>query len=67
MAQLLKFDKDCSYVKKWIPELKNVDNNIILNWDKKNSTHKNINYSEPIVDFGITSKRFVAAFQLPKN
>jgi len=67
MAQLLKFDKDCSYVKKWIPELKNVDNKIILNWDKKNSTHKNINYSEPIVDFGITSKRFVAAFQLPKN
>lgn len=61
MAQLQKFDKDCEYVKKWIPELRNVNNKIILNWDKKEV--EGINYPKPMVDFSKTSKRFIEEFK----
>lgn len=60
-AQLQKFDKDCEYIKKWIPELRNVDNKIILNWDKKEVV--GINYPRPMVEFSKTSKRFIDEFK----
>lgn len=61
MAQLQKFDKDCVYIKKWIPELRDVDNKTILNWDKKEVS--GINYPKPMVDFSKTSKRFIDEFK----
>lgn len=59
-AQLTKFDKDCKFVKKWVNELKDVDNKIILNWEKKEA---DINYPRPIIEFGKTSKRFIEIFK----
>lgn len=59
-AQLVKFDKDCLFIKKWVEELSNVDNKIILNWEKKEA---NINYPRPIVDLRRTSKRFIEVFK----
>ena len=61
MAQLQKFDKECLFIKKWIPELKEVDNKIILNWDK--NKNENPNYPKPIVDFSTSSKYFIQTFQ----
>jgi deoxyribodipyrimidine photo-lyase len=61
-AQLLKFDKDCSYVKQWIPELRTVENKIILNWEKNND-YSNINYPKPIIDIKSSSKNFIAVFK----
>jgi len=61
MAQLQKFDKECLFIKKWIPELKDVDNKIILNWDK--NKNENPNYPKPIVDFSTSSKYFIQTFQ----
>ncbi len=48
-SQIKRFDKDCEYIKKWIPELKEVPNKDILKW---NQTYKNyeVNYPGPIVD-----------------
>jgi deoxyribodipyrimidine photo-lyase len=60
-SQLKRFDKDCKYVKEWIPKLKDVDNKIILNWDKKQIS--NIDYPHPIVDFSKTSKHFISVFK----
>ncbi len=61
MAQLQKFDKNCLFIKKWIPELRDIDNKIILNWDKKNiNNHK---YPAPIIDFSKSSKRFIYEMQ----
>ena len=60
-SQLMRFDKKCEYVKQWIPELKDVENKIILNWDKKQKD--DINYPKPIVDFSQTSKHFIAKFK----
>lgn len=54
-------DPDCEYIKRWIPELNDVPNEIIHNWDKiwdeeKNKKYnldeiKNINYTRPIVNY----------------
>ncbi len=60
--QLKKYDKDCLYVKKWVPELKDVDNKIIINWETVYNKHKEINYYKPMVDFKKTSKSFKERF-----
>ena len=39
-----KFDPDCEYIKKWLPELKNISNKDLYNW-KGNNLHP-----EPIFD-----------------
>lgn len=52
--QIIRFDKDCVYIKKWIPELRNVNPKDILSWDK--STVKT-NYPKPIVDYDIMRKK----------
>ena len=44
-------DPKCEYIKKWIPELKDIDNDIILNWDTAWENHKDIKYPKPIVDY----------------
>ena len=48
--QSKKFDKDCEYIKKWIPELKNVDNKDIHNWENKYQDY-DIDYPKPIIDY----------------
>ena len=59
--QMKKFDKDCEYIKKWIPELKDISNKIILNWETKQ--YPNINYPKPIIDTKETSKLFIKTFK----
>lgn len=44
-------DKDCEYIKTWIPELKDVPNEDIHNWDTAWENHKDIKYPKPIVDY----------------
>jgi deoxyribodipyrimidine photo-lyase len=58
--QMKKYDKDCKFIKKWIEELRNVDNKIILNWENKQLS--SINYPSPIIDFKKTSQRFKSSF-----
>lgn len=48
--QQKKFDPDCIYIKKWIPELQNVSNNIIHNWKENHNQVNNIKYPVPIVE-----------------
>ena len=43
------FDKDCEYIKKWVPELNDVENKHIHQWDKFCKEY-DIDYPEPIVD-----------------
>ena len=47
-------DPDCEYIKRWVPELKDVENDVIHNWNDKEKIYKeniNIKYSRPIVDY----------------
>jgi deoxyribodipyrimidine photo-lyase len=59
--QIKKFDNNCDYIKKWIPELKDVSNKIILNWETKQ--YPNINYPKPIINTKETSKIFIKTFK----
>jgi deoxyribodipyrimidine photo-lyase len=48
-TQSEKFDKDCKYIKEWIPELKDVPNKDIHTWFKTHGKYA-IDYPEPMVD-----------------
>ncbi len=48
--QSKKFDNNCEYIKKWIPELNNIDNEYIHKWNEFCNLYKNIKYPCPIID-----------------
>ena len=61
-----KFDKDGSYVKKWVPELKNIPNKFIHKpWEYKDDLHFQIgkNYPKPIVLHEAARAKALDAFQ----
>ncbi len=57
--QQQKFDPDCQYIYRWIPELKGLSPKTIHKWDKK---HHPCDYRAPIIDHAresqITKARF---------
>jgi deoxyribodipyrimidine photo-lyase len=44
------YDSDCIYIKKWLPQLKDVPNKDILKWNEKYQDYKNIDYPKPIIE-----------------
>lgn len=50
-TQSKEHDPKCEYIKRWIPELRNVDSNDIHNWDTAWEKHKDCGYPKPIVDY----------------
>mgnify|MGYP002822838082 CR=1 FL=1 len=52
-AQSDKNDPDCEYIKKWIPELKDIPAMDIHNWESKHKYYDviKIGYFEPIVKY----------------
>ncbi len=61
-TQAKKFDKDCKYIKKWIPELEDIPSKDILNWDKCHKKY-DINYPNPMVDHKETRERALELFK----
>jgi deoxyribodipyrimidine photo-lyase len=50
--QAIDHDPQCEYIKKWIPELKDVPPKDILKWDKSFTKYKDLmDYPGPIVDY----------------
>jgi len=49
--QSKEHDPDCEYIKTWIPELKDIPNEDIHNWNTKWEKHKDTGYPKPIVDY----------------
>jgi deoxyribodipyrimidine photo-lyase len=69
-SQQKEHDPSCEYIKTWIPELKDVDNKIILNWeteynnsDNKNSNNKDIKYVKPICDYKIQKEKCLKMYK----
>jgi deoxyribodipyrimidine photo-lyase len=56
-TQAKEHDPKCEYIKTWIPELKDVDNNIILNWETEWENNKDIKYPKPILDYSEQRKK----------
>ncbi len=75
ITQSKKFDPDGEYIRKYIPELKNIPNKYIhlpSELDDKSLSEFGIrighDYPKPIVDLSVTRERALAAFkQLPKS
>ena len=61
-TQAKDYDKECQYIKKWIPELNKVSNKDILNWDKMYDKYE-IDYPSPIVDHKKTRERALLFFK----
>lgn len=55
-----KFDKDCVYIKKWVPELENVSCKHIHKWDKY--TDESV-YIKPITDYKEARNRSVKMYK----
>lgn len=60
--QTKDYDKDCEYIKKWIPELKDVPNKEIHKWETEYRKHTNIGYPGPIVDFNKERERAIQIY-----
>ena len=56
IKDLKTYDPSCEYVKKYIPELKNVNNNDIFNWDKKQGN--GIKYPQSICDLKLSISEY---------
>lgn len=48
--QQRKFDPQCQYIKKWLPELQNLDHKLIHQWYKIADPFKTSHYPKPIID-----------------
>lgn len=49
--QAKMYDPNCEYITQWIPELNDLSNNVILNWDSEYKNYlKKTEYYEPIVN-----------------
>jgi deoxyribodipyrimidine photo-lyase len=59
-----EYDSNCEYIKKWIPELTELEPKIIHKWDTEWVNYKNIGYVKPICDY---SEQKEKCLQLYKN
>ena len=53
------YDKDCKYIKRWLPELVDVPNDHIHKWFKYYKDHSDIDYPAPIIDHDHGRKQFM--------
>eukprot|EP01017_Pseudomicrothorax_dubius_P029617 TRINITY_DN3615_c0_g1_i9.p1 TRINITY_DN3615_c0_g1~~TRINITY_DN3615_c0_g1_i9.p1 ORF type:complete len:186 (+),score=39.09 TRINITY_DN3615_c0_g1_i9:61-558(+) len=60
-----KFDKDCEYILKWVPELKGVSKADVHDWEARHKTHRarGINYPEPIIIHQVQKEKAIALFK----
>lgn len=65
-TQLQKFDKNCVYIKKWLPQLINIPNEHLINWEKHCDfwiDEKKIRYYKPILNPDIQRKKMFEMFK----
>jgi deoxyribodipyrimidine photo-lyase len=51
-----KYDPDCVYIKKWIHELRNIENSVIHKWGEKYDKQQS-DYPAPMIDYREYSKK----------
>ena len=65
--QSKKFDPDCIYIKKWLPELKSIPNKEIHQWNKYYQNYKNIDYPGPINNYEEARKETIQIYKNALN
>lgn len=49
--QTLAHDPECVYIRRWIPQLRDVDIPAILNWDTEYVNHRDVGYYKPMCNY----------------
>lgn len=55
--QQIEYDPNCEYIKKWIPELKDVPIKDIHNWNETWINYEDIKYPKPMVDYVVQKNK----------
>ncbi|QKF94182.1 photolyase protein with FAD-binding domain [Fadolivirus algeromassiliense] len=63
VLQSQRFDPDCEYIKKWIPELKDVENKHIHEWHKYYNLYLDVKYPKPIIDYSTSAKKTIEKYK----
>lgn len=61
--QGLRFDHDCKYIKKWLPQLTDIPNEHIHEWFKYHHLYPNIDYPPPMLDASSTAKKAIEKYK----
>jgi deoxyribodipyrimidine photo-lyase len=60
-----KFDKNCEFIKKWLPELKNVPNDHIHFWEDNYKKYKGkVKYPDPIVVHNVQKEKVLKLYKV---
>ena len=62
-TQSKEHDPKCEYIKTWIPELKDISNEDIHNWNTSWENHKDCKYPKPIVDFAEQREKSIKMYK----
>ena len=62
-TQSKNYDPNCEYIKKWLPELEDVDNKHIHQWFKFHNQYQKIDYPEPMVNHDDARKETLKVFK----
>ena len=65
--QAEEFDPNCEYIKKWIPELKDVPAKAIHKWYDEWENYKNTGYGKPILDYDEQKKKCLEMYRNALN
>jgi deoxyribodipyrimidine photo-lyase len=60
--QSTKFDRNCVFIKKWIPELKDVQPRDIHKWYEKWQEYKTVSYPRPMVEYGEQKEKMLELY-----
>jgi deoxyribodipyrimidine photo-lyase len=61
--QAKKYDPDCKYVRRWVPELRGVPNADVMAWATACAKHPDIAYPAPMLDHATETRKTLAAFK----
>jgi len=63
LSQNLRFDPECIYIKTWIPELKDIPNEHIIEWNKYYNLYPDIKYPKPMLDHSSSAKKAIEKYK----
>jgi deoxyribodipyrimidine photo-lyase len=66
-TQSKRFDPDCEYIRKWVPELKDVPIAHIHAWNEKHHSHtqsKHTSYPAPMLDHSVQIKKALTMYKV---
>lgn len=68
IRQAVRFDADARYIRRWVPELAELDDPVLARepWRLSADRRRRLDYPEPIVDLELARQRFLAARTGPR-